>query len=102
VDALLAAAADPKSEGQVFNLGSSEVVSLKDLAARLVALHGSGSHRLVPFPPERKAIDIGDYYSDFAKIRAALGWQPKVGLDEGLKRTLDYYAACGGAYWGSA
>jgi UDP-glucose 4-epimerase len=102
VDALLAAAADPRSEGQVFNLGSSEVVSLKDLAAKLVALHGAGSHRLVPFPPERKAIDIGDYYSDFAKIRAELGWQPKVGLDEGLKRTLAYYAAHGARYWTDA
>lgn len=99
VDALLAAAADPKSEGQVFNLGSSEVISLQDLAAKLVALHGSGSHRLVPFPPERKAIDIGDYYSDFTRIRGALGWQPKVGLDEGLKRTLAYYTAHGKHYW---
>jgi len=102
VDALLAAAADPKSEGQVFNLGSSEVISLKDLAAKLVGLHGGGSHRLVPFPPERKAIDIGDYYSDFARIRGALGWAPKVGLDEGLERTLAYYAAHGKHYWAGA
>lgn len=102
VDALLAAAADPKSEGQVFNLGSSEVVSLNDLAAKLVALNGSGSYRLVPFPPDRKAIDIGDYYSDFAKIRVALGWQPKVSLNEGLKHTLAYYAAHGNHYWAGA
>jgi UDP-glucose 4-epimerase len=99
VDALLAAAADPRSEGQVFNLGSSEVVSLKALAQLLVALHGGGSYQLVPFPPERKAIDIGDYYSDFAKIRGALGWAPRVALHEGLRRTLDYYASHGSHYW---
>jgi len=102
VDALLAAAADPKSEGQVFNLGSSEFISLKALAEKLVGLHGEGTYQVVPFPPERKAIDIGDYYSDFAKIRMALGWTPKVGLDEGLRRTLGYFAAHGNHYWAGA
>jgi dTDP-glucose 4,6-dehydratase/UDP-glucose 4-epimerase len=102
VDALLAAAVDPKSEGQVFNLGSSEVVSLKALAEKLVALHGEGRYEVVPFPPERKVIDIGDYYSDFAKIHSTLGWSPKIDLDEGLTRTLAYFAAHGDRYWGAA
>jgi dTDP-glucose 4,6-dehydratase/UDP-glucose 4-epimerase len=102
VDALLAAASDPKADGQVFNLGSSEVVSLKALAEKLVALQGTGRYEVVPFPPERKAIDIGDYYSDFARIRDALGWTPCVGLDEGLRRTLDYFAANGAHYWADA
>jgi len=99
VEALLLAAADPRSEGQVFNLGSAEVISLKALAEKLIALHGTGRHRIVPFPPERKAIDIGDYYSDFAKIRSELGWTPKVMLDEGLKRTLAYFSEHGRHYW---
>jgi UDP-glucose 4-epimerase len=102
VDALLAAAVDSKAAGEVFNLGSSEVVSLLDLADRLVALHGSGSREIVPFPPERKAIDIGDYYSDFAKIRGTLGWTPKVGLMQGLRQTLDYYVRHGNQYWGDS
>ena len=99
VEALLLAAADPRSEGQVFNLGSTEVISLKALAEKLIALHGSGSHRVAPFPPDRKAIDIGDYYSDFAKIRSELGWTPKIMLDEGLKRTLAYFSEHGNHYW---
>jgi len=99
VEALLAAAVDPKAVGEVFNLGSSEVVSLLALADRLVALHGSGSREIVPFPPERNAIDIGDYYSDFAKIRGTLGWAPKVGLEQGLRQTLAYYARHGSQYW---
>ena len=100
VDALLAAAAGPQAEGEVFNLGSEEVISLKALAEKLIALHGSGRYEIVPFPVDRKAIDIGDYYSDFGKVRAALGWSPKVPLEEGLRRTLDFYARHGGHYWG--
>jgi len=99
VDALLAAAPTTATGGQVFNLGSEQVVSLKWLAEKLVALHGSGKFETVPFPPDRKAIDIGDYYSDFSKIRDAVGWAPKVGLEEGLMRTLEYFSLHGKEYW---
>lgn len=99
VDALLAAAIDARSEGQVFNLGSTEIASLKAVAEKLVSIHGSGSYQTVPFPAERRAIDIGDYYSDFAKIRRDLGWEPRTGLDQGLRLTLEYYAAHGTHYW---
>ena len=99
VDALLLAASNPASEGQIFNLGAQEVVSLKALAEKLVALHGAGRYEVVPFPPERKAIDIGDYYSEFSKIREILGWVPKVSLDDGLARTLEYFVMHGDKYW---
>jgi len=102
VDALLIAAADARADGKVFNLGSTEVVSLKALAELLLAVHGKGRFEVVPFPAERKAIDIGDYYSDFGKIRGELGWAPKVGLREGLERTLRYYAEHGARYWDPA
>ena len=99
VDALMRAASDPASEGQVFNLGAEDVISLKALAEKLVALHGSGRYEVVPFPPERKAIDIGDYYSEFSKIRNVLGWVPKISLDDGLARTLGYFLTHGDKYW---
>jgi len=99
VDALLVAAADARSEGKVFNLGSEEVVDLKTLAQKLIAAFGEGSVQMIPFPSERKAIDIGDYYSDFSKIRGELGWSPKVSLQDGLQRTLRYYSEHGSKYW---
>lgn len=99
VDALLAAAPTPATEGQVFNLGAEQVVSLKWLAEKLVALHGSGKIETVPFPPDRKAIDIGDYYSNFSKIHDAVGWAPRIGLEEGLIRTLEYFSLNGKEYW---
>jgi UDP-glucose 4-epimerase len=92
VDAFLRAGASEKADGQVFNLGGSEPVTLLNLAERMIAIVGRGSYTVVPFPPERKRIDIGDFYSDATKIREALGWQPAVPLHEGLSRTLDYYS----------
>jgi UDP-glucose 4-epimerase len=59
----------------------------------MIELAGRGSYRLIPFPEERKKIDIGDFYADTAKIKAALGWQPATGLREGLARTIAYYDA---------
>jgi len=99
VDALLRAAASDAANGQVFNLGHNEHVTLKDLAAWLLKLNGGGSHELIPFPGDRKAIDIGDYYADFRKIEKSLGWQPRVALEQGLRETLEYYRANHAHYW---
>jgi len=92
VDAFLMAAVGDKANGGVFNLGSSEVVSLKALAETLVSANaGMGRFAVKSFPEERKKIDIGDYYSDFSSIRNTLNWQPNVTLSEGLRSTLTYY-----------
>jgi dTDP-glucose 4,6-dehydratase/UDP-glucose 4-epimerase len=99
VDALLVSATHDGAAGQVFNLGSSEIINLKDLAGLLVRLHGAGRFEIVPFPPERKAIDIGDYYSDFSKVTTELGWAPRISLEQGLSNTLDYYCKNGSHYW---
>jgi len=99
VDALLLAALSKSSVGRVMNLGSREVIDLKSLAEKIVSIHGEGVSKLIPFPADRKAIDIGDYFSDFALAQATLGWEPKIGLDAGLSRTLDFYRARGDKYW---
>ena len=103
VEALLIAGVSEEANGKVYNLGSNEVVSLKALAEMMVELgrnkHFRARFDLVPFPPERKAIDIGDYYSDFSLITHELGWQPKVDLREGLQKTLSYYREHHQRYW---
>jgi len=99
VDALLRTAASDDANGQIFNLGHSEQISLNELAALLVKLNGNGNFELVPFPDDRQAIDIGDYYADFRKIDKSLGWTPKVVLEEGLKQTLEYYRVNRTHYW---
>ncbi len=99
VEALLLAGISETANGKVYNLGSNEVVGLKVLAESVVNLGQDGAYELVPFPPERKAIDIGDYYSDFSLISQELGWHPKVELSEGLRRTVAYYQAHKQHYW---
>lgn len=99
IDAMLRAATNDLANGRIFNLGAEERISLADLAALLVEVRGQGEYQLVAFPPDRKAIDIGDYYADCRLIQDALGWQPRIGLREGLTRTLEFYRAHGPNYW---
>ncbi len=92
VDAFLRAGAMDAADGQVFNLGGDTPIALLDLAGLMLELAGRGGRvSVVPFPEERKKIDIGDFYADASKIKGALGWQPRTPLREGLARTLAYY-----------
>ncbi|MFN8513364.1 MAG: NAD-dependent epimerase/dehydratase family protein [Thermomicrobiales bacterium] len=91
VEAILLAATHPAAEGEIFNLGG-DPVSLRDAVELLVQVAESpGGYRLVPFPPERKAIDIGDVYTDYAKIARTLGWHPRTTLRDGLARSVAFY-----------
>jgi dTDP-glucose 4,6-dehydratase/UDP-glucose 4-epimerase len=99
VDALLLAGGNDAANGKVYNLGSREVINLKDLAVMVTALADGSTFELVPFPADRKAIDIGDYYSDYTLIEHELGWTPKVGLADGLVRTVEYYRENWSQYW---
>jgi len=99
VNALLLAGISDTTNGKVYNLGSPEVIGLKALAELIVDLGYGGTFKLIPFPPERKAIDIGDYYSDFNLIAQELGWKPKIAFEEGLRRTVEFYSKNSSEYW---
>ncbi|SDB68824.1 NAD-dependent epimerase/dehydratase family protein [Belnapia rosea] len=91
---LLSAEYAPREEvaGRVFNLGGSPPASLIELADRLIAANGGRGHYAVKsFPADRAPIDIGSYHADDHAFRAATGWAPLIGLDEGLARSLDWY-----------
>ena len=90
-DAFLRAGAGDTCDGDVFNVGGDEPISHRDLAQMLVRIAGRGSLRFVEWPADKKRIDIGSFYSDSQKFRAATGWAPRVSMDEGLRRTLEFY-----------
>lgn len=102
VEALLLAGASDTANGKAYNLGSPEVVSLRDLAETMIKLGYGGAYELQAFPAERKAIDIGDYYGNYALVEKELGWTPRVPLREGLRRTVEYYKAEHAHYWQGA
>jgi UDP-glucose 4-epimerase len=99
VEAILVSAASDDVNGRIFNLGSEETINFCDLASLCVEVNGGGSYRVIPFPPDRKQIDIGDYYADYRLIRGKLGWQPRVTLREGIARTLEFYREHREKYW---
>lgn len=99
VEALIVTALSEDANGEIFNLGAEDPVNLKDTAELLIKVAETGTYKIVPFPADRKAIDIGDFYADYRKIRAKLGWKPVIHLDEGLRRTVDYYKRYANHYW---
>jgi UDP-glucose 4-epimerase len=91
VDAFLLAGTAEAANGRVYNLGGAAPISLYDLAKQIVELAGKGDVRCVPWPEERKKIDIGDVYSSYTRIETELGWRPTTPLRQGLAHTLAYY-----------
>ena len=98
VTAFMLAADSPKSDGEVFNLGG-EAVSLKNFVKAAIKVYGKGNFKTVPFPQQRKPIEIGDYIANRSKIKNFLGWEPKVKLNIGIKKTIEYYLKYKNYYW---
>ncbi|HEY3204530.1 MAG TPA: NAD-dependent epimerase/dehydratase family protein, partial [Thermoanaerobaculia bacterium] len=91
VEALLAAAREPKAVGQILNVGHDRSSTFLEVAEILVELLPGTKIEFTDFSPERKAQEPGDFVSDITKIRSLLGWEPKITLREGLARTVDFY-----------
>lgn len=98
VDAFLRAAAFEEANGQFFNLGG-QPYSLVEQVGKMIELAGTGRYELVPWPENKQKISIGDYFGDYRKIQAMLGWQPTIEIEEGLRRTIAYYRQNKKYYW---
>ena len=88
VTGLLAQIRDEGRRGDVLNLGSEDETRIIDLAGKVIQLSPAGSGlKHLPFPP-------GDHLRrqpDITNARKVLGWEPKVGLDQGLSRTAKWF-----------
>ncbi len=93
VDAFLRAGFCNTCDGEVFNVGGTEPIAHRDLVELLIDVAGSGRVTYVPWPEDKKRIDIGSFYSDSSKFRRTTGWHPAVTLREGFGRTIAYYRA---------
>lgn len=99
VEAMVLAMASDAADGNAYNLGGGEPTSLRRAAELVIEIAGSGSVREVPFPDEQKRIEIGDYRADYSRMSKATGWKPRVGLRDGLERTIDFYRRNRDHYW---
>jgi UDP-glucose 4-epimerase len=100
VDAFLATGVTEDAYGRALNVGGIEPVSLAEVAELCQELAAEGgSVEKAPWPPEREKIDIGSIYVDHSRLTEATGWEPKVGLREGLAETIEFYKQHGEHYW---
>lgn len=91
VDAFLLAGLTRETAGLALNVGGGEPYTLLALAETMIKANGGGRFERREFPEERKRIDIGDFVTDDRRFRELTGWAPRIGLDEGLRHSLDYY-----------
>jgi UDP-glucose 4-epimerase len=93
VEALVRLAQEPRAIGEVFNIGNTGEVSVWDLAERVKAMTGSDSPiHLVPYEQayELGFEDMPRRAPDISKIRALIGYEPKLGLEEIIQRVIDH------------
>lgn len=99
VDAILRVAITPACYGEIFNVGSDIPVSFLELVKTIVNVGGQGGYEFAEFTPERKAQEPGDFYSDITKIERFTDWRPTTSLEDGLRKTFEYYRKHRDQYW---
>jgi UDP-glucose 4-epimerase len=99
VDALLICAVTDRARGEILNVGVDRPTNFLQLADTLIRVAGSGRWEFAPFTPERKSQEPGDFYSDISRIQNLTGWSPATSLEEGLRRTVEYYRDHRTHYW---
>jgi UDP-glucose 4-epimerase len=94
VGALIALASEPRAVGEVFNIGNTGEISIRDLADRVKALTDSRSPiQLIPYDQayEEGFEDMPRRVPDLSKLRNLIGYEPKVGLDDIIARVIEYF-----------
>ena len=99
VDCFLEVASCEPAYGEVFNVGSGIPISFIDLAKKIVKIAGKGKVTFTEFTQERKEVEPGDYYTDISKIKRIVGWKPETALEEGIRRTIEFYRKYKKEYW---
>jgi len=91
VRAVVTLSAEPRATGEIFNIGCNEEITILDLARRILARTGNRSEiKLIPYD-QAYAPGFEDMHRrvpDIRKIKAVIGWQPTVSLDETLDQVI--------------
>jgi UDP-glucose 4-epimerase len=93
VDALVRLATNPRAVGEVFNIGNMGEVTIGDLAARVKQMAGSCSPiHYIPYDQAYEAgfEDMPRRVPDISKIRALVGYEPKLQLDDIIRSVIEH------------
>lgn len=74
---------------RIFNFGSGNRISVKDLISKIILI--SGKNLTIEKIPDQRSEEITSQYVSWNKAEKILGWKPEIELDEGLKRTIEWY-----------
>ena len=91
IDALLLSATSEDAVGKSFNLGGPDPLSLKETAKLMCNQIDGAEFEMIPFPQNRKAIDVGDFICDYSVFSNSFGWQPKITFEQGISKSLDFF-----------
>jgi UDP-glucose 4-epimerase len=95
VDAIIALTHHSEAIGQIFNIGSTEAISIKDLALKIKEKTGSDSPiKFVPYDEayEQGFEDMSIRIPDLSKIKTLIGYHPSINLDGILDRVIEYFS----------
>jgi UDP-glucose 4-epimerase len=92
VDGILRTMCSPKAVGEIFNLGNIQEISILDLALLVWRLAGKGEPKvkLISYQTFGKYEDVRNRVPEISKARNLLGFEPQVGLEEGLRKTIEW------------
>lgn len=99
IEAFLQAGVSEKAVGQAFIISPNRPISLVDFVKEAIEIARSGSLVFREFTKERKQIETGDFFGDPRKFQSLTGWNPRVGLRDGLQQTIDFYRKHKHHYW---
>jgi nucleoside-diphosphate-sugar epimerase len=88
VDGVLRAVTAPDVAGEVINVATGRQISINELARTLGTVTGNS---VAPVHAEERAGDVRHSLADISKAKRLLGYEPAVDLEEGLRRTVEWY-----------
>ena len=90
-EAMVIAAQNKKSDSEMYNIGSGRKIKFIEIVEKIIETVGKGSYEFVEWPEQSKAIEVGDYFVSYEKIKKDLGWAPKTTFENGLQKTVEFY-----------
>ncbi len=96
---IVAVALSPKTNGQVYNLGSGTGTAFIEMVRLIAEIIPATEIQHIPWPKERSLVETGDFIADISKIRKDTGWQPQTTFREGLEQTVAFYRQYREHYW---